>query len=471
MSDNSLDLKLLAYSLSDKRTLLSMSSSMSGEYLRPESRALWELVYRCFAKYKDVPTRNMLEHVAGPAWEQIAELYGAVMEVVPTVDPREFPIDLERIKGRYNQQLLLRMGKSVFQENYCGGSGFSDLQEANKSLRDTAARIERLYKASSYREGTLAGSAAAAREKYRFVKENPSAAAGVHIGLTEFDRITNGLQDGDLMLIGGESGTGKSTLAMNAAANAWLRGNKPHTDPILAPSFDQGRAIVYFTIEMPYEQLERRLHACVAGIPLSGIRDGTLDPAEELRYMAALRFLEEYPHQFHIIDIPRGATMRDVETKYMELCENNPEDKPQLVVIDYLNLMSLDEDRSGGEAGQDWLKVGKIAEQAHEFVRSQHVPVISPAQLNRPPKEESARQARPDQDRLARSLMLAQNASIIVNIEKRKDEHLLKDMRAHIVKNRDGEQSIIVLQKRLDLMRLYDSPTEWDTSDYSSVAT
>lgn len=74
--------------------------------------------------------------------------------------------------------------------------------------------------------------------------------------------------------------------------------------------------------------------------------------------------------------------------------------------------------------------------------------------------------ARPDQDRLARSLMLAQNANIIINIEKRKDEHLMKDMRAHIVKNRDGEQSIIVLQKRLDIMRLYDSPTDWSPLDY-----
>jgi diphthamide biosynthesis methyltransferase len=94
--------------------------------------------------------------------------------------------------------------------------------------------------------------------------------------------------------------------------------------------------------------------------------------------------------------------------------------------------------------------------------------MISPAQLNRPPKEEAARMARPDQDRLARSLMLAQNANIIMNIEKRKDEHLMKDLRVHIVKNRDGEQSIIVLQKRLDIMRLYDSLADWDTDSYEA---
>jgi len=461
-----LDLRILAYSLADKKTLLSMVSLMNGEYLQPDFRALWELVYRCFGKYKDIPTERMLEYVAGDAWDQVSAIYAEVLGFVAQVDPREFQVDFEQIKTRFNHQLLLKAGQNVFQKNLSEGK-FSDLGDANKVFRDTTAQIERLYKVSAYKEGTLAGTVTEAKEKYCRVKSDPSSSPGVKIGLAEFDRITNGLGDGDLLLIGGESGTGKSTLSMNAAVNAWLNGNKPPLDPGSKIDFNKGRSIVYFTIEMPYDQLERRLHSCIAGVPLYGIRDGTLDNKEEARYFAALEFIEKYNNQFHIVDIPRGATMRYVEAKFMELCESNQDDRPQLVVIDYLNLMSLDDEQ--GEAGQDWLKVGKIAEQAHEFIRVNHVPVISPAQLNRPPKEESSRQARPDQDRMARSLMLAQNASIIINIEKRKDEHLLKDMRCHIVKNRDGEQGIIVLQKRLDLMRLYDCPSDWDVGDYTSV--
>lgn len=460
-----IDLRLLAYAISNKKVLLSMVAAIRADFFRPELRALWELISRCFIQYKDLPTANMLSHAAGLAWEQLEETYKQVVEVVPQVDSREFLVDLEKIKARFNDQLLRKAGQAIYQKNW-NGNGFGDLNEANKTFRDTVTQIERLYKTDAYKEGTLAGTSAEAWTKYQQVKHNPESASGIHLGFTEFDRITNGIRDSELLIIGGESGTGKSALTMNMAANAWLGKNKMPVDPDLMPSsFTPGRSVIYFTIEMPYEALERRLHACIAGVSLYGIRDGTLNEAEEKRYRAALRFVQKYPHQFHIVDIPRGATMRYVETKYLELCHDNPDDPPRPVVIDYLNLLSVGDD---GEVGQDWLKIGHIAEQAHEFTRVHHVPMISPAQLNRPPKEEAARMARPDQDRLARSLMLAQNANIIMNIEKRKDEHLMKDMRVHIVKNRDGEQSVVVLQKRLDIMRLYDSLATWDTDSYES---
>jgi replicative DNA helicase len=462
MSNIPLDLRMLAYAFSDKRVLLSMISIIRADFFRPEFRALWELISNCFIRYKEVPTAHILEHVSGIAWEQLETSYNQIIQIISQVDSRNYLADMEQLKARFNDQLLRKAGQSIFQKNW-DGTGFADLSEANKTFRDTVVQIERLYKTNTYKEGTLAGTAEEAWIRYQQVKHNPEKAAGIHLGFSELDRITNGIRDSELLLIGGESGTGKSAMAMNMAANAWLWKNKIPIDPDSPMDvFPGGRTVVYFTIEMPYEQLERRLHACVAGVPLYGIRDGTLNAVEEMRYRAALKFLKKCPNQFHIIDIPRGATMRHVEAKYMELCQD---DKIELVVVDYLNLMSVDED---GEVGQDWLKIGHIAEQAHEFTRVQHIPMISPAQLNRPPKEESARMARPDQDRLARSLMLAQNANIIANIEKRKDEHLLKDMRLHVVKNRDGEQSVIVLQKRLDIMRLYDSPSDWDISMYEA---
>jgi len=471
-----LDIRILAYAVSDRRTLLAMATAIRSHYLRPEFRGLWETVSKCFTKYKEVPTENVLAHAAGSSWGQLENAYRQVAQAIPKVDAREYAIDLEQLKARYNDQLLRKAGQAVYQKNW-DGNAFGDMLEANKVLRNAVSQIDQLYKTETYKEGTLSGTAPEAWTKYQQVKQNPGLASGIHLGFAEFDRITNGIRDSELLLIGGESGTGKSALVMNMAVNAWLGRNKRPLEAWLnsikvAADLDSmpepvlERSSVYFTIEMPYEALERRLHACVAGVPLYGIRDGTLNAVEELRYRAALRFIQKYPHQFHIVDIPRGATMRHIEAKYMELCQDSPDDPPKPVVIDYLNLMSVDDD---GEVGQDWLKIGHIAEHAHEFTRVHHVPMVSPAQLNRPPKEESARMARPDQDRLARSLMLAQNSNIIINIEKRKDEHLMKDMRAHIVKNRDGEQSVIVLQKRLDLMRLYDSPTDWTPLDYEGT--
>ncbi len=461
-----LDIRMIAYALSDKRVLLSLANAIRGEYFNPEFRSLWELVVRCFTTYKDVPTPKVLKHGAGLAWEQLERAYAQVAEAMAEIDHREYLVDLELLKKRFNDHLIRKAGHHLFQKNW-NGSAFSDLEEANKVMRDTVAGIDQLYKTESYREGSLATTAKEAWASYQRTKADPSTAAGIHLGFSEFDRITNGIRSGELLLIGGESGTGKSALAMNMAVNAWRGDNKIPARPgrdfrVDAP----GRSVIYFTIEMPYEALERRLHACVAGVPLYGIRDGTLSDAEEARYQGALEFIEAYGHQFHIIDVPRGANMRYVETKYMELCQETPDDIPQLVVVDYLNLMSI----GGEEEGPDWLKIGRLGEQAHEFTRVHGSSMISPVQLNRPPKEEAARSARPDQDRIARSLMLVQNANMMLNIEKRKDEHLAKDMKIHIVKMRDGEQGVFVLQKRLDTMRLLDEPVDWTPSSYSGEA-
>lgn len=462
MNDTSLDIRILSYVFSDKKILLSIATSVRSEYFCPEFRVFWDLVLRCFEKYKEIPTIEILKHVAGISWEQIEPLYVSIQEYVPNINPHNFLIDLEKLKERFNNQLLRKAGQHVFQRLW-DGQEFSDIPEANKIFRDTVAKIDQLYKTESYKEGTLSETASEAWTKYQRAKKDPGSAAGIHLGFSELDRITNGVRDGELLLIGGESGTGKSALAMNMAVNAWLGQNKVPTD--LEFEFIQkesGVSIVYFTIEMPYESLERRLHSCISGVPLYGIRDGTLDEKEEKRYRAALRFIQKYSHQFHIIDIPRGATMGYIENKYIELCNSCPNDPPKLVVVDYLNLMSLDSDE-----GQDWLKIGRLAEQAHEFTRAHTTPMISPVQLNRTPKEEAARNSRPDQDRIARSLMLVQNASIVITIEKRRDEHLMKDMKVHIVKMRDGEQGLFVLQKKLNVMRLFDDITDWTPSSCS----
>ena len=110
-----------------------------------------------------------------------------------------------------------------------------------------------------------------------------------------------------------------------------------------------------------------------------------------------------------------------------------------------------------------------LAEQFHEFGRVHEVPSISPVQLNRPPKNGQPA-LRPDQERIARSSMLVDNANIVVTIDKRKDEHLQKEMRVHIIKMRDGEQSVLVLQKRLDMMRLTDDDVDWEPADYKEAS-
>ncbi len=449
-----LDYKILAYSLKSKQTILKMVENIPDDFLHPEIKPFWRLVKFCYENYKEVPTERVLKSVSKESWDVLSKVYEELIEI--EIDEREFPMDLDSLKLRYNEHMLRQAGEAVYKNNF-NGTGFNDIKEANKVLKDLVVDLDRIYTKNVFKEGSLGDTANSAWAEYKRIKASPEASAGIHLGFNELDRITNGMRPAELMLIGGESGTGKSALTMNMCINAWLGKNKIPTklDETHEP-FVRGHSVVYFTVEMPFDVMQRRLHAAVAKIPLYGVRDGNLSSEEEERFRAALRYIKEYPYPFYVVDIPRGATMRHIELKYLELCQMYPEHPPELFGLDYISLISPENDQ-----GSDWLNLGRLAEQAHEFCRVYNIPGISPVQLNR-----GSKKGRPDQERIGRSAMLTQNANIVLTIAKRNDEHLMKEMQVHIIKMRDGEQGMFTLQKRLDIMRLFDSLGDWQPEVY-----
>jgi replicative DNA helicase len=454
-----LDKRILAYAIAERRLTLNLQTSISAEYLHPDCQVFYKLFIACFDRFHEIPTPKIMEEQGGAVWgEHMGEIYAQILEV--QVDHREFPSDLEKLKSRYNGQLLLKFGEDVFRQNY-NGNDFNSLEDANISVKKLIAGIDGIYGNRIFKEGSLSETAGEAWTDYKAVRDNPNIARGVHLGLREFDRITNGMQPSELMLIGGESSSGKSALSMQMGINAWLGSNTVPSDPSadMDKFYDDGVDVLMITIEMPFKALRRRIDACVAGIPLYSIRDGCLTAEEFERHRASLRFQRSYPKQFHIVDIPRGCTMAQVESKYIEKCH---EYEPQLLIIDYISLMTPDK-----QQGSDWLNLGRLAEQMHEFCRAYNVAVISPVQLNRPPMpKDGGEPPAPDQHRVGRSIMLTQNSNILLNIKSRKDEHLKPDMEVQIAKMRDGEKGAFTLHKRLDMMRIYDDVPGWTPETY-----
>jgi replicative DNA helicase len=422
------------------------------------------LLSKCITRYKEMPTERMVREHSD--WTNDFEKnYQEILKHRESGEfvAADFALDVDHLKVRYNEQILLKLGKSVYKENW-NGKGFDDLEEANKTLRKTISEIDGIKVSKVYREGSLAGSAPIARDRYFEIKSNPELARGVHVGFQEFDRITNGLRPAELILIGGESGAGKSALAMNMALNAW-RGSNPYPEDLdwvdKREYATDGVDVMYFTLEMPFDPLERRIDANLAGVPLNGIRDGTLSEEEEKRFVAATTFREHYNKSFYIVDIPRGCTVAQIEAKYLELLY---EFTPQLVVVDYISLMKI-MDASGSES--DWLNIGKLAELLHEFCRTYAIPCITPVQLNRPSKgQNGSGPPPPDQHRVGRSIMLPQNCNIMINIHSRADEHLKPDMNINIAKMRDGMAGSFILHKRLEYMRIYDAIPGWMPHTY-----
>jgi replicative DNA helicase len=459
-----LDERILGYLFADKSLTLKVINTVPKEYLKPDYQPLMELAKQCVKQYNETPTKRMLENEE--EWDDsLTELFQSSIDFKDSegFNKADFALDYEELKIRFNKQSILTMGKEIFKINW-DGTDFKDLGEANKTIKQTIGVIDTIYANRVFKEGSLSETADEARERYQQIKDNPSLARGIHVGLREFDRITNGLQPSELLLIGGESSAGKSALAMNMAINAWKGSNHfPDSDEFsLDHLATDGVNVMYFTIEMPWDPLRRRVDACIAGVPLYGIRDGTLSYEEEVKFDIALEFQKRYTKEFQIIDIPRGCTINQIEAKYIELLYDFT---PELIVVDYISLMKIGQDTSS-----DWLNIGKLAELLHEFCRTYDIPCITPVQLNRPKQSGASSDIQPpDQHRVGRSIMLPQNCNIMLNINSRPDEDTRSDLEINIAKMRDGEKGAFTLWKRFDIMRVYnDAPEGWRPESYDS---
>jgi replicative DNA helicase len=270
-------------------------------------------------------------------------------------------------------------------------------------------------------------------------REDPEISRGVQTGYSYLDYVTGGLQPAELVIIGAETGAGKSMLLNNMAVQMWMQKNTIYTDP---ENYTKGCNVLYFSLEMPFRACYRRTIARVADLPVYGIRDATITNDKLESLSKALRFTKKYPNDFEIVDIPRGATIDQIEERYLAAVDQGR--APDVIVVDYLGLM---DDPDAGE--EDWLKLGLISGRLHEFARMYDVIVLTAVQLNRPTSKTHADSSELiGLHRIGRSALIMTHANIGIQIETRKDENTYSDLIYHIIKNRDGELGKHILSKK-----------------------
>jgi len=172
-----------------------------------------------------------------------------------------------------------------------------------------------------------------------------------------------------------------------------------------------------------------------------------------------LEFQKQHDKTFYILDLPRGSTIADIESKYETILGLF---QPDAVFVDYLQLMKP----SIGATGTDWIDVGRVSEELHEFCRKQDVAVITAAQRKAAQKSSAKKKVdNIDIEDLGRSKMIGDNATVIMLIANREDELLREDMEVHIVKNRDGAKGKVNLRKVFDKSKVEEFPDDWVADD------
>ena len=221
---------------------------------------------------------------------------------------------------------------------------------------------------------------------------NKGALPGVATGFRDFDNLKGGLSPGELIILAGRPGHGKSSLALNIADHACSTPN--------------GGAVIYFSLEMSAEELLMRLLCSRAEVDLLRARMGNITALDQKRLRAEGDRLAEGNRLF--IDPAYGMSTSQMRSKIRRLMKHQ---KVDLVIVDYVQLMKTDLKIKRHE------QIGQLSRAMKTFARELDVPIIMLAQLNRE-IEKRRGSGRPMLSDLRESGSLEQDADVVLFIQR-----------------------------------------------------
>jgi len=224
-------------------------------------------------------------------------------------------------------------------------------------------------------------------ERIDSLYHNGDAITGLATGLSDLDEMTSGLQPSDLVIVAGRPSMGKTTLVMNMAEHAAIKGGKP---------------VLVFSMEMPSDSLAMRMMSSLGRIDQHRIRTGKLDDDDWPRITSAVHMLSEAPL---FIDDTAGLSPAEMRARARRLAKEHGQ--LGLVVVDYLQLMKV----PGFKAENRTAEISEISRSLKSLAKELKVPVIALSQLNR--SLEQRQDKRPVMSDLRESGAIEQDADLI----------------------------------------------------------
>lgn len=239
--------------------------------------------------------------------------------------------------------------------------------------------------------------------------------SGIPTGFADLDKLTNGLQRTDFIVLAGRPAMGKTAFALTLAANAAIIHKKK---------------VAFFSLEMGAEQLVQRVLCSRAEIDMNLLRTGRLPRAD---YQKIALYAEPIMASNLYIDDQANLSMSELRSKCRNLARRGGLD---LIVVDYLQLMETGKEENRAVA------IGAISRGLKIMAKELKVPVLSLAQLSRK-AEDPSRKGRPMLSDLRESGSIEQDADMVWFIHRPsvynpQDERGRNYAELLIVKHRNG---------------------------------
>ena len=250
---------------------------------------------------------------------------------------------------------------------------------------------------------------------------NKNKVTGVPTGFDELNRRTGGLHGGELIIIAGRPGMGKSSFAVNIAESASINNNIP---------------VAIFNLEMSRTMIVNRILCSQALVDSAKVRMGSFETEDWSQLGSVVDKIAAAP--IYIDDTP-SITVSEIRAKCRRLKQSR---NLGLIVIDYLQLM-----QSSGRSDNRQNEIAEISRSLKVLAKELDIPVIALSQLAR--TCESRSDKRPMLSDLRESGAIEQDADLVMFLYR--DEYYNKDSEDKnmaeciIAKQRSGETGTFML--------------------------
>ncbi len=342
---------------------------------------------------------------------------------------------------KHLQRELIRISSVIIKESYEDTTDVFDILD--KAEKDLFAVSETNLRRSYDDMHSLVKDAI---KQIEGAKDQEGHITGIPSGFSEIDRVTAGWQKSDLVVLAARPGMGKTAFVLSMARNMAVDFNKP---------------IAVFSLEMSGVQLVTRLIASESELPADKLKRGQLEQYEWEQLNARLGALTEAP--LYIDDTP-ALSIFELRAKCRRL---KAQHNIQLVVVDYMQLMSSGTDNHRGNREQE---ISNISRSMKSLAKELDIPIIAISQLSRA-VETRGGSKRPILSDLRESGAIEQDADMVLFIYRPEYYQITEDEQGNsteglaqliIAKHRNGALKDINLR----FIQNFAKFTEYESGDY-----
>ena len=397
----------------------------TGDFYRPAHATVFDAILDLYGRGEpaDAVTvaaflqdRGTLGRIGGAAYLH------TLMSSVPTAANAGYYARI--VAERAVNRAVIEAAQRVTQMAYAGGDGDELVDRAQQAFYDLG---DRPGKSDPRTLGSLFTStldkieAAGAQEEI-----------GVPSGFRDLDRLVGGGRPGQLIVVGGRPGMGKSAFGVNWAEFAAINRRMP-------------AAVI--TLEMDAGDLTLRVLASQARIPLQNLRNGRLTEDDWAKLARRMGELEDVPL---LLDDTPNMTLMEIRAKARRLCER---EGLRLLVVDYIGLMTP---TRRSESRQQ--EVAEVSRGLKLLAMELGIPIIAVTQLNRGP--EGRTDKRPTLADIRESGSVEQDADVVIFVH-RDDYYDKESPRAGeadliVAKHRNGPTDTVTVAAQLHFSRFVD---------------